>query len=145
MAAGEVPGLWGLGKSYMSLDTDGRVVRLDSFAKFLAPGFRLGWLTAHPHFVDKFTFHMHGTALGPCSTTQVNHHSYTHHTRNANNTDVIVTVQLMLGQAHRYTQCGLSQAFRLVAVESGFWAAVVVGFWVAAVDVGSGLAVDRLL
>ena len=71
MVAGEVPGLWNLGKSYMSLDTDGRVVRLDSFAKFLAPGFRLGWLTAHPHFVDKFTFHMHGTALGPCSTTQV--------------------------------------------------------------------------
>ena len=73
LAAGEVPGLWNLGKSYMSLDTDGRVVRLDSFAKFLAPGFRLGWLTAHPHFVDKFTFHMHGTALGPCSTTQVIH------------------------------------------------------------------------
>lgn len=76
--AGEVPGLWNLGKSYLSLDTDGRVVRLDSFAKFLAPGFRLGWLTAHPHFVDKFTFHMHGTALGPCSTTQVIHvtHGY---------------------------------------------------------------------
>ena len=69
--AGDVPGLWSLGKSYMSLDTDGRVIRLDSFAKFVAPGFRLGWLTAHPHFVDKFTFHMHGTALGPCSTTQV--------------------------------------------------------------------------
>ncbi|KAL3159334.1 hypothetical protein ABBQ32_011286 [Trebouxia sp. C0010 RCD-2024] len=67
----EVPGLWNMGRSYMSLDTDGRVVRLDSFAKFLAPGFRLGWLTAHPHFVDKFTYHMHGTALGPCSTTQV--------------------------------------------------------------------------
>ncbi len=69
--AGDVPGLWKLGRSYLSLDTDGRVVRLDSFAKFLAPGFRLGWLTAHPTFVDKLTFHMHGTALGPCSTTQV--------------------------------------------------------------------------
>ena len=71
MLAGDVPGLWKLGRSYLSLDTDGRVVRLDSFAKFLAPGFRLGWLTAHPTFVDKLTFHMHGTALGPCSTTQV--------------------------------------------------------------------------
>ena len=70
-SAGEVPGLGNLGKSYLSLDTDGRVVRLDSFAKFLAPGFRLGWLTAAPAFVDKLTFHMHGTALGPCSTTQV--------------------------------------------------------------------------
>ncbi len=71
VCVGEVPGLWNLGKSYLSIDTDGRVVRLDSFAKFLAPGFRLGWLTAHPAFVDKLTFHMHGTALGPCSTTQV--------------------------------------------------------------------------
>ena len=71
VVTGDVPGLRNLRKSYLSLDTDGRVVRLDSFAKFLAPGFRLGWLTAHPTFVDKFTFHMHGTALGPCSTTQV--------------------------------------------------------------------------
>ena len=46
-------------------------MRLDSFAKFLAPGYRLGWVTAHPTFVDKLTWHMHGTALGPCSTTQV--------------------------------------------------------------------------
>ena len=68
--AGEVPGLWNLGKSYLALDTDSRVVRLDSFAKFLAPGFRLGWVTAHPTFIDKLTWHMHGTALRPCSTTQ---------------------------------------------------------------------------
>lgn len=68
--AEEVPGLWNLGKSYLALDTDSRVVRLDSFAKFLAPGFRLGWVTAHPTFIDKLTWHMHGTALGPCSTTQ---------------------------------------------------------------------------
>ena len=60
----------GLGQSYLALDTDARVVRLDSFAKFLAP-YRLGWVTAHATFVDKVTWHMHGTALGPCSTTQV--------------------------------------------------------------------------
>lgn len=71
--AGELPGVWNLGQSYLALDTDSRVVRLDSFAKFLAPGFRLGWVTAHPMFVDKLTWHMHGTALGPCSTTQVGH------------------------------------------------------------------------
>lgn len=69
--AEEVPGLWNLGQSYLAIDADSRVVRLDSFAKFLAPGFRLGWVTAHPTFVDKLTWHMHGTALGPCSTTQV--------------------------------------------------------------------------
>jgi 2-aminoadipate transaminase len=31
-----------------SLDEDGRVVRLDSFSKILAPGFRLGYATAPP-------------------------------------------------------------------------------------------------
>ena len=30
-------GLHKLGQSYLSLDTAGRVIRLDSFAKFLAP------------------------------------------------------------------------------------------------------------
>eukprot|EP00891_Asterochloris_glomerata_P003670 jgi/Astpho2/3670/fgenesh1_pg.00059_%23_23_t len=64
-------GLHKLGQSYLSLDTAGRVVRLDSFAKFLAPGYRVGWLTAAEHFTEKFTYQIHGTALGPCSTTQV--------------------------------------------------------------------------
>ena len=32
-AAGQVPGLQNLGCSFLSLDTDGRVVRLDSVAK----------------------------------------------------------------------------------------------------------------
>ena len=31
--AGELPGLGGLGPSYLSMDTDGRVIRLDSVAK----------------------------------------------------------------------------------------------------------------
>jgi DNA-binding transcriptional MocR family regulator len=33
-----VRGLDRLERSYLSMDTEGRVVRLDSFAKFLAPG-----------------------------------------------------------------------------------------------------------
>lgn len=38
--ADAVPGLHGLlsAGSYLSLDTDGRVIRVDSFAKFLMPG-----------------------------------------------------------------------------------------------------------
>lgn len=38
--ADAVPGLHGLkgAGSYLSMDTDGRVIRVDSFAKFLAPG-----------------------------------------------------------------------------------------------------------
>ena len=32
------------------MDVDGRVIRLDTFSKILAPGFRLGWYTSHPFF-----------------------------------------------------------------------------------------------
>ncbi|KAI9676017.1 MAG: hypothetical protein M1817_000760 [Caeruleum heppii] len=39
--------------SYLSLDTDGRVVRLDTFSKTVAPGCRLGWITAQPAFVER--------------------------------------------------------------------------------------------
>ena len=43
----------GLGRSFLSLDVDGRVIRLDSFSKIVAPGFRLGWITAAPHVVGR--------------------------------------------------------------------------------------------
>ncbi|CUS24167.1 LAQU0S14e01706g1_1 [Lachancea quebecensis] len=33
-----------LAKSFISLDTEGRVIRMDSFSKVLGPGTRLGWL-----------------------------------------------------------------------------------------------------
>jgi len=46
-------------------------VRLDSFAKFLAPGLRLGWVTAAAPLVQKLSFCIHGTTLGACATTQV--------------------------------------------------------------------------
>ena len=39
--------------SYLSLDTDGIVIRLDSFSKWMAPGFRCGWVTAHPQVIRK--------------------------------------------------------------------------------------------
>ena len=39
--------------SYLHVDTDGRVVRLDTFSKTVAPGCRLGWITAQPAFVEK--------------------------------------------------------------------------------------------
>lgn len=40
--------------SYLSIDTDGRVVRLDSFSKVLAPGTRLGWIVAQSKFIERF-------------------------------------------------------------------------------------------
>ncbi|PYH45765.1 PLP-dependent transferase [Aspergillus saccharolyticus JOP 1030-1] len=41
--------------SYLSIDTDGRVVRLDTFSKTIAPGCRLGWITAQPAFIERMT------------------------------------------------------------------------------------------
>ncbi|KAK9837923.1 hypothetical protein WJX74_007852 [Apatococcus lobatus] len=64
-------GVHRLGKSFLSMDTDGRVVRLDSFAKMLAPGMRVGWLTAHPELTARFCFAHHGSCLGANSVMQV--------------------------------------------------------------------------
>lgn len=39
--------------SYLSVDTDGRVVRLDTFSKTVAPGCRVGWITAQPAVCER--------------------------------------------------------------------------------------------
>lgn len=36
-----------------SLDTNGRVLTLNTFSKILAPGFRLAWVTGHREIIDK--------------------------------------------------------------------------------------------
>lgn len=60
-----VPGLFGLKMhSYLSLDDDGRVIRLDSFAKSVAPGLRLGWATAAPAIAERLTMAIQGSSLG---------------------------------------------------------------------------------
>lgn len=40
--------------SFLQLDTDGRVIRLDTFSKTVAPGCRLGWITAQPALVERY-------------------------------------------------------------------------------------------
>ncbi|KAH8908664.1 aromatic amino acid aminotransferase [Coniochaeta sp. PMI_546] len=40
--------------SFLSVDVDGRVIRLDTFSKTIAPGCRLGWITAQPELVQRF-------------------------------------------------------------------------------------------
>jgi DNA-binding transcriptional MocR family regulator len=47
------PFLDSLVPSYLSVDTDGRVVRLDTFSKTIAPGCRLGWVTGQPAIVER--------------------------------------------------------------------------------------------
>lgn len=61
----------GLGPSYLSLDTDGRVIRLDTFSKILAPGLRLGWVTGPPLLLDKMAQALHASLNGPSGITQV--------------------------------------------------------------------------
>ena len=39
--------------SYLSVDTEGRVIRLDTFSKTVAPGCRLGWITAQPAICER--------------------------------------------------------------------------------------------
>jgi DNA-binding transcriptional MocR family regulator len=48
------PFLDSLTPSFLSIDTDGRVVRLDTFSKTVAPGCRLGWITAQPAIAERF-------------------------------------------------------------------------------------------
>ncbi|KIW01507.1 hypothetical protein, variant [Verruconis gallopava] len=47
------PYLDSLVPSYLSMDYEGRVVRMDTFSKTVAPGCRLGWITAQPALVER--------------------------------------------------------------------------------------------
>ncbi|KAK3696342.1 hypothetical protein LTR37_018007 [Vermiconidia calcicola] len=39
--------------SSINIDTEGRVIRLDTFSKTVAPGCRLGWISAQPEFCER--------------------------------------------------------------------------------------------
>lgn len=52
--------------SYLRIDTDGRVLRCDSFSKVIAPGSRAGWITAAPLFIERLTRH---TEVGTQATS----------------------------------------------------------------------------
>jgi len=40
-------------QSSLNIDTEGRVIRLDTFSKTIAPGCRLGWITAQPRIIER--------------------------------------------------------------------------------------------
>ncbi|KAJ2725020.1 hypothetical protein GGI07_001589 [Coemansia sp. Benny D115] len=67
---GRLPGVDRLLPSLLSLDTDGRVIRLDSFSKILAPGLRCGWITAPRYMTDKIQFHNETTIQQPSGLSQ---------------------------------------------------------------------------
>ncbi|KAI1456315.1 pyridoxal phosphate-dependent transferase [Annulohypoxylon moriforme] len=57
--------------SYLSLDTSGRVLRLDSTSKILAPGLRAGWLTASSDVVERFLACSELSTVSPSGPSQV--------------------------------------------------------------------------
>ncbi|KAK2623771.1 hypothetical protein QTJ16_006952 [Diplocarpon rosae] len=56
--------------SYLSVDTDGRVVRLDTFSKTIAPGCRVGWITSQPAIIERLLRIAECSTQGPSGFVQ---------------------------------------------------------------------------
>ena len=57
--------------SLLSMDIDGRVMRLDSVSKVIAPGMRLGWITASEQIVERFARHSEVSVQNPSGLAQL--------------------------------------------------------------------------
>lgn len=57
--------------TYLSMDTDGRVMRMDSFSKVIAPGTRVGWITASEQIVERFIRHNECSVQNPSGLSQL--------------------------------------------------------------------------
>lgn len=59
-----------LAKTFLEIDNEGRVIRLDSFSKVLAPGTRVGWITGSKEILQQY-IHLHEmTIQAPAGFTQ---------------------------------------------------------------------------
>ena len=57
--------------SYLSMDTDGRVMRMDSFSKVIAPGLRTAWIVASEQIVERFVRHAEVSTQIPSGASQL--------------------------------------------------------------------------
>jgi len=57
--------------SFLSLDTQGRVLRFDSFSKILSSGIRLGFVTGPKELIQRIVLHMQVSVLHASSLSQV--------------------------------------------------------------------------
>ena len=57
--------------SFLSIDTDGRVVRFDSLSKVLSSGIRLGYVTGPRALIEPISYHMQVSVLHASSLSQV--------------------------------------------------------------------------
>jgi aromatic amino acid aminotransferase I len=61
----------GLIPSLLSMDIDGRVLRMDSFSKVVVPGSRLGWVTGSEQVIERYIRHSEVCNQGPSGFSQV--------------------------------------------------------------------------
>ena len=57
--------------SYLSLDQSGRVLRMDTTSKILAPGLRCGWISGCAQIIEKFVAHTKLSTVAPSGVSQV--------------------------------------------------------------------------
>ncbi|KAJ5602571.1 Aminotransferase swnA [Penicillium hordei] len=57
--------------SYLRLDTDGRVLRMDSFSKIIAPGARMGWVTASEQVIERMVRAHEVSVQNPSGFSQI--------------------------------------------------------------------------
>jgi len=57
--------------SFLNIDTEGRVVRFDSFSKILSSGIRLGFVTGPKPIIERINLHMQVSVLHASSLSQV--------------------------------------------------------------------------
>ncbi|KAK8087817.1 aromatic aminotransferase Aro8 [Apiospora hydei] len=56
--------------SLLSMDTDGRVLRHDSFSKVVVPGSRVGWVTGSEQVIERYIRHAECCSQGPSGFSQ---------------------------------------------------------------------------
>ncbi|KAG5988747.1 hypothetical protein E4U43_004636 [Claviceps pusilla] len=57
--------------TFVSMDVDGRVLRMDSLSKVLVPGSRLGWVVGSEQIIERYQRHAEVASQGPSGFSQV--------------------------------------------------------------------------
>ncbi|CAG7973395.1 unnamed protein product [Penicillium salamii] len=57
--------------SFLSMDVDGRVVRLESFSKVVSPGTRVGWIVASDQIIERFIRNFEVSSQNPSGIAQM--------------------------------------------------------------------------
>ncbi|KAM7141619.1 kynurenine/alpha-aminoadipate aminotransferase, mitochondrial-like [Molossus nigricans] len=57
--------------TFLSMDTDGRVIRADSFSKILSSGLRIGFITGPKPLIERVVLHTQVSTLHPSTFTQL--------------------------------------------------------------------------